>query len=141
MKAQAMRFGWVLRLEPGEDVFECLRTFAAERNLRSGLVSGLGAVNEVDLGFFVRSTRQYVTRRFTGEFEIGALVGNLSDLEGKPFPHCHLTIAGDDFVAYSGHLFRAVVSVTCEITLVTAPEVLRRVTRPELGFSPIEPEA
>ena len=32
----------------------------------------------------------------------------------------------------------AVVTVTCEVQVVTDPEVLRRVRRPDLGFNPIE---
>lgn len=139
MKAQATRYGWVLRLDSGEEIVESLRAFAADRDIRCGLVSGLGAVGETDLGFFVRSTGQYVTRRFTGEHEIGSLTGNISELEGRPFPHCHAVIAGEDLVAHAGHLFRGVVTVTCEISIVTSPEGLRRAARPDLGFNPIDP--
>jgi predicted DNA-binding protein with PD1-like motif len=106
--------------------------------VRAGLISGLGAVGETDLGFFVRSTGQYVVRRFAGEHEIGALTGNFSELDGAPYPHCHAVIAGEDFVAHTGHLFRGVVTVTCEVQVVTDPGVLRRVRRPELGFHPLE---
>ena len=47
-------------------------------------------------------------------------------------------IAGPDFVAHTGHLFRGVVSVTCELHVVTDPEVQRRVARGDLGFNPLE---
>jgi predicted DNA-binding protein with PD1-like motif len=139
MRAQATRFGWVLRMDAGEEIIETLKAFAADRDLRCGLISGLGAVGETDLGFFVRSTGQYVTRRFEGEHEIGSLTGNISELEGRPFPHCHIVIAGPDLVAHTGHLFRGVVTVTCEVSIVTSPELLRRATRPDLGFNPLEP--
>ena len=139
MKAQATRFGWVLRMDAGEEIVETLRAFVTDRDIRCASVSGLGAVGETDLGFFVRATGQYVTRRFTGEHEIGSLTGNISELDGRPFPHCHAVIAGNDFVAHAGHLFRGVVTVTCEVSLVTSPEALRRATRPDLGFNPLEP--
>ncbi len=139
MRSQATRYGWVLRLDAGEEIIESLRTFARERGVRAGLISGLGAVGETELGFFVRATREYIRRRFEGEHEIGMLTGNFSELEGEPFPHCHIVIAGEDFVAHTGHLFRGVVTVTCEIQVVTDPEAMRRASRPDLGFNPLEP--
>ena len=102
------------------------------------MISGLGACGDADLGFFVRGTREYVTRSFAGEYEIGALTGNFSELDGEPFPHCHVVIAGEDMVAHTGHLFRGVVTVTCEVQVVTDPDVMRRVSRPDLGFNPLE---
>ena len=139
MKAQRTRAGWVLRIDPGEEIIATLREFAVQQGVRAGLISGLGAVGDTELGFFVRGTREYVTRRFEGEHEIGSLTGNFSELDGEPFPHCHVVIAGQDFVAHTGHLFRGVVTVTCEVQILTDPEALRRVRSADLGFNPLEP--
>lgn len=139
MKHQRMRYGYVLRLDAGEEILESLRAFARERGIRSGALSGIGAVGETELGFFDPATREYVKLRFEGDHEIGSLTGNLSEMDGEPFPHCHAVIAGREFVAHAGHLFRGVVSVTCEIQIVTDPEVVRRIRRPDLGFHPLEP--
>jgi predicted DNA-binding protein with PD1-like motif len=38
-----------------------------------------------------------------------------------------------------GHLFRAVVTVTCEAQIVMDGGTLRRARRPDLGFNPLEP--
>lgn len=138
MQAQRTGWGWILRVDGGEELFETLRAFAEREHVRSGQITGLGAVGEAELGFFVRETRTYVRRVFPGEHEIGMLVGNFSELDGRPFPHCHLTLAGPDFVAHTGHLFRGVVTVTCEICVVTDAAVARRVARPEQGFNPLE---
>ena len=139
MKFRRTRYGYVVRLDTGEEIIATLREFARAEGVRAGLISGLGAVGEADLGFFVRQTGQYITRTFAGEHEIGSLTGNFSDLEGEPFPHCHAVIAGEDFVAHTGHLFRGVVTATCEVQVITDPDVLRRVRRADLGFNPIEP--
>ena len=138
MRFQRTRYGYVVRIDGGEEIVATLRDFARTQGVRSGQISGIGSVGETDLGFFVRSTKQYVTRTFTGEHEIGALTGNFSELDGEPFPHCHAVIAGEDMVAHTGHLFRGVVTVTCEVQVITDPEVLRRVRQPG-GFSPLEP--
>ena len=139
MKYRRTRYGYVIRIDSGEEIIATLREFARTEGVRAGLINGLGAVGETELGFFVRTTQQYVNRTFTGEHEIGSLTGNFSDLEGEPYPHCHAVIAGEDFVAHTGHLFRGVVTVTCEVQVITDPDVLRRVRRPDLGFNPIEP--
>jgi len=136
---QRTRYGYTLRIDPGEEIIATLTAFAKAEGIRAGMISGLGAVGETELGFFVRPTGEYVRRTFVGEHEIGALTGNFSELEGAPFPHCHILIAGDDFVSYTGHLFRGVVTVTCEVQVITDPNVLRRVRRPDLGFNPLEP--
>jgi len=141
MQSQLTRYGYALRLDSGEEIVAALARFAAEHGVRAGLISGLGAVGETELGFFVRTTGTYTTRVFTGEHEIGVLTGNFSELDGQPFPHCHVVIAGEDMVAHTGHLFRGVVTVTCEVQIVTDPGVLRRLRRPDLGFHPLELDA
>lgn len=140
MKSQRTRHGWVLRLDPGEEIVETLRAFARDHGIRHALLSGIGSVGETELGFYVRESGTYRRKRFTGDHEIGSLTGSLSELEGEPFPHCHVVIAGGDFVAHTGHLFRGVVTITCEIQLVTDPDVLRRSGPPGSGFHPLAPE-
>lgn len=138
MKAQRTHYGFVLRIDSGEEIASSLAAFARRENLRGGFISALGAVGETELGFFVRSTSSYIRRTFTGEHEILALTGNFSELDGKPFPHCHIIIAGEDFAALGGHLFRAVVTVTCEAQIVVDAGIVRRGRRPDLGFNPLE---
>jgi uncharacterized protein len=137
MQVQTMRYGYALKLDVGEEIVASLERFAAERGVRAGLISGLGAVGDPELGFFIRESRTYERRTFEGDFEIGSLTGNFSELDGKPFPHCHVVIGARDFAAYTGHLFRGVVTVACEIQVLTDPGVLRRESRPDLGFNPL----
>jgi hypothetical protein len=138
MQFQRTAYGFAVKIETGEEIIAALGEFARRADVRAGLISGLGAVGECELGFFVRSTREYVRRTFTGEHEIGALTGNFSELDGQPFPHCHVLIAGPDLAAWTGHLFRGVTTVTCEVQVVTDPGVLRRTRRPDLGFNPLD---
>lgn len=137
MQHQRTRYGYALRIDSGEEIVGALAAFALDQSVRAGTLSGIGSVGETELGFFVRATGDYVRRTFRGEHEIGALGGNFSELDGKPFPHCHIVIAGEDFVAHAGHLFSGVVTVTCEIQVVTDPGVLRRVRQPQ-GFNPLD---
>ncbi len=137
MEVQRTRYGFALRLDQGEEIIAGLTAFATRHGVRAGVISGLGAVGDPELGYFVRATREYVTRRFPGEYEIGALTGNFSELEGQPFPHCHVVIGDPEFATFTGHLFHGTVTVTCELQIITDPGVLRRVRRPEAGFNPL----
>jgi hypothetical protein len=139
VKWQRTRYGWVVRIDTGEEIIATLQAFARDQGVRAGLISGIGAAGEVELGFFVRSTREYIRKRYEGEFEIGSLTGNFSELDGEPFPHCHVVIAGEDLVAHTGHLFRGVVTVTCEVQVVSDPDPLLRVRDTRRGFNPLEP--
>ena len=137
MEFQGTRYGYALKLDTGEEIVTSLQAFGEARGLRAGAISGLGAVGETELGFFLPASREYARLLFAGDHEIVSLTGNFSDLEGRPFPHCHIVIAGEDFVAHGGHLFRGVVTVTCEIQILTDPGALRRASRPDLGFNPL----
>jgi len=139
MEHRRTRFGWTVRLDPGEEIVQALNEFAARENVRAGLVSGLGSVSEAELGYFVRATKGYERRVFTGsDFEILSLTGNVSEFDGRPFLHAHVVLAGSDFAAHGGHLFRGVVALTCEAQIVTDPDAQRRRRREDLGFNPLE---
>jgi uncharacterized protein len=138
MQAQRTRYGYAVRIESGEEIVGTLTEFARRENVKAAMISGLGAVGECELGIFLPATRQYVRRVFTGDMEIGVLTGNFSEVDGAPFPHCHAVIAGEDLVAHTGHLFRGVTTVTCEVQVVTDPGIFKRVRRPDLGFNPLE---
>jgi len=140
MQAQRMAWGWTLRLDRGEEIVESLRAFAEHEGVRAAFFTAIGAVGETELGFFDPTTMAYERRRFEGDHEIGSLNGNISMLEGRPFPHAHIVIGRRDFGAWTGHLFRGVVTVTCEIQLVTDPGVLVRQSRPDLGYNPLDPQ-
>ena len=139
MKAQRTGYGWVVRLDAGEEIVGSLAAWAAAHGVEGGALSGIGSVVGAELGFFNRERRTYERRTFAGEHEILSLLGNFSLLEGKPFPHCHVTLSGPDFVAHGGHLFRGEVSVACEVHVVVSATAIVRESRPELGFHPLAP--
>jgi predicted DNA-binding protein with PD1-like motif len=73
MEFQRTRYGYALKIEPGEEIFTTLQAFAQAHSLKAGAILGLGAVGETELGFFVPATRSYVRQVFTGDHEIGSL--------------------------------------------------------------------
>ena len=122
--------GIVLRLDPGEEVKEAIERFCSQNGVRGGALTALGAVKDPELGCFDPTEQIYHKQVLPGFWEVGAVVGNISMLEEKPFAHLHATISGPSLEALTGHLFKAIVSVTLEAFIVPGESTwLRPVNR------------
>ena len=110
--------GYVMRLDPGEEIVEQLTALAERENVRLGCVSALGAANDVTIGIFSTGEKQYHSRRYQGDFEISALVGSVTRMEGKPYLHPHITIGNPvTGEVHAGHLTSCTISATLELFL------------------------
>ena len=110
--------GYVMRLDPGEEIVEQLTALVERENVRLGSVSALGAAGDVTIGIFNTREKQYHSRRYQGDYEISALVGNVTRQEGKPYLHLHITIGNPvTGKVHAGHLTSAVISATLELFL------------------------
>ena len=110
--------GYVMRLDPGEEIVEQLTALAERENVRLGCVSALGAANDVTIGIFNTREKQYHSRRYQGDFEISALVGSVTRMEGKPYLHLHITIGNPvTGEVHAGHLTSCTISATLELFL------------------------
>ncbi|NBI67779.1 DNA-binding protein [Pseudoflavonifractor sp. 60] len=110
--------GYAMRLDPGEEVVACLTQLVDRENVRLGSVSALGAANDVTIGIFNTSEKKYYSRRYQGEYEISALVGNVTRQEGKPYLHLHITIGNPvTGEVHAGHLSSCTISATLELFL------------------------
>ncbi|MDB2426123.1 DNA-binding protein [bacterium] len=107
---------YVLVLEKGEKLLETITAFAKENELKGAFLSGIGALEDVELGYYNLHTKEYQRKMFDGgDYELLAVNANLSLKNGEPYVHAHASIAGEDFKVYGGHLFEATVAVTAEI--------------------------
>src|SRR3989339_1684823 len=117
----------IIRLEKGDEIIESLTKLCAEHGVQSATVSGIGATDDVEIGFYDPKTEVYISRKFTADnIEIVSLTGNITLRGGEPFPHIHILIANDDYQTYAGHLLSARISVTCEIILDIWDEPISR---------------
>lgn len=119
-------FGYFLVLERGDEIIDSITAFATRTGVRAAGLSGLGAVQRLTLGFYDLTAGGYERRSWQEELEVASLEGNLAEVDGGPFPHIHGVFGRRDFSTLAGHVFEAVVSVTLEITVLTAPEPIRR---------------
>lgn len=110
--------GYVLRLDPGEEIVASLTRLVEQENVQLGTVSALGAAGDVTIGIFNTKEKQYYSQRYQGDYEISALVGNVTRKEGEPYLHLHITIGNPvTGEVHAGHLTSAVISATLELFL------------------------
>ena len=117
MKYSVLGTKYVIRLDAGEKIVATLLSLCERDGIGSGFFNGLGAVGEAEIGHFDPATGDYSWVKLSGSFEIAALYGNISVVDGNPFIHAHASLGDETFAVRGGHLREATVSATCEITL------------------------
>lgn len=134
------RFGTkvVLRLDKGEEVLAGLRRLCDDQDIRLGMVTGIGAVNLANVGIFVQDTKEYHTRQYKGSMEIVSLLGNISRMQGETYIHLHVTLTGENYEAFGGHLNEAWVGATCELIIDVIDGRVERELSPEIGLNLIK---
>lgn len=106
-----------MTLNPGEEINKTFEDFAISRGIGSSWISGIGAIENPEIGYYSVEEKKYYKKIFTGEFEITSLIGNITIKEGKPYSHTHITFSDINFKVYGGHLFNAKVSAAGEFML------------------------
>jgi len=135
MKWRGVQGGWMVVLQRGDVLHESLQRMAREAGLRSGMITGLGAVEDVQLAYWNLPARRYECADLAGDLEVGALVGNITSLNGEPFVHAHAVVGGSDFVAKTGHLMRARCAATVEIFIHDGAVAIERGMDPDIGLN------
>jgi len=131
---------YVVILQTGEELMSSLNSFAETKRLSSSSFKAIGALSEVELGWFNWETKQYQTAvKLSEQVELLSLIGDVAMKDGKPQVHAHLVVGRKDGTAHGGHLLRATVRPTCEIILTENPDHLRKVIDPESGIAVIAP--
>lgn len=136
MEYKRQRNTVIVRVDKGEDIIKELLSLSEKENILFASISGLGAVNDIELGIFDTSEKRYHSKRFTGDFEITLLVGTLSRKNKKPYIHVHMSVGNvltNEFVG--GHLNKAIVGATAEIVLNVVEIVVEREFVEEIGLN------
>ncbi len=126
MKVKQTKTGYMLRLVTGEEIVRALEVFAGEYKIGMAAFTMLGAVSQVELGYYTLGERQYHWKEFNGEFEVLSGIGNISMLNGAAMIHLHTTLSGPDFAAFGGHMRRGIVAASLEVMVVCEENIILR---------------
>ena len=134
------RFGNTIaaRIDRGEEILTELKKIALAENIRLGHLSALGAVGDFTVGVFHTAEKQYHANRFTGDWEIVSLAGNITQMNGEYYAHLHMSAGGTDGRVVGGHLNSATVSATCEMFITVLDGTLERRHDGEVGLNLFE---
>lgn len=112
---------------------------AAAEKVTAASLTALGAFEDATLGWFDLNGRIYRPIEVQQQCEALSVVGDIAlDERGRPSVHIHAVVGLADGSTRGGHLLKAAVQPTLEVTLVEVPAHLRRRKRPELGIALID---
>lgn len=134
MRHAEVEGGWLVRLEAGEKLPAAIAAFCRARGVPAATVSGLGALSDVELGYYDVGAKRYERTRLAGSWELLALTCTVAEWQGEPFAHTHVLVSGPDFSVRGGHLFEGTVSVTAELRVVAIRQPVRRAMDPAFSL-------
>jgi predicted DNA-binding protein with PD1-like motif len=129
---------WALVFDKGDEPIGELERFAREHELTAASFNGIGAFEEVVLGYFDRGRREYEEIALREQVEVLSLAGDVAVANGEPKAHAHVVLGKRDGTAHGGHLLRGRVWPTLEVVLTESPAELRKTHDPETGLALID---
>ena len=126
---------YIVSIENRAGIVEALTDFITVQGIHAGEVIGIGAVDEATLRFFRPSEKKYVDRTFKEQMEITNISGNVSEIEGKPSLHLHITLGREDYTALAGHLLDARISGAGEFIFYPLNTRVVKVKNEDVGIN------
>jgi predicted DNA-binding protein with PD1-like motif len=108
---------YIVRIDKGEEIVETLQKFSQQQGIMLAKVSGIGATDNIEVGVFKCETKELITNKFCGVFEITCLVGNITHKDKDAYIHLHINFSDINFRVFGGHLIKAFISGTCEVMI------------------------
>ena len=110
---------YIVRLNRGDEIISSITELCKKEAIKAGSISGIGATQLVEAGFYSFKKKRYCGYCFNQNMEILSLLGNISTKDGDPYLHLHIVVSNDEGEALGGHLTKAIISVTGEIFIDT----------------------
>ncbi|MFT3739573.1 MAG: DNA-binding protein [Breznakibacter sp.] len=108
---------YVVSIQNRAEITEAITAFVTDQKIKAGSVIGLGAVDQASLRFFDPNTKKYVDKTYKEQMEVTNLTGNISQKDGKPYVHLHITLGRADYTSIAGHLLTAVIKGAGEFVI------------------------
>lgn len=126
---------YIVSVKDRSSIVETLTDFVKSQKIQSGEVTGIGAVSEATLRFFVPSTKNYVDKTFNEQMEASNISGNFCEIDGEPLLHLHITLGRQDYTALAGHLLDAKIRGAGEFIFYPLETKMVKVKDEEVGIN------
>jgi hypothetical protein len=138
MKYQKFGERYIVQIDKGEEVIENLKRFVKDENISLGSITALGAAKNPTLRFFDADQKKYFDKTLEGHYEIANFTGNISEMKGEVYLHCHMTLADREMNAFGGHVLSSKVGGTFEAIITPLKGRLGRKFSEEVGLNVFE---
>ena len=125
---------YYITLNKDEYVNESLLSVVNSQNIKSGWINGVGAICDIEVGYFDVKKKDYIRKIFSDDCELLSLSGNVSIKEGSKFIHTHITFSDIEFNVFGGHLFDAKVAAAGEFLIESCDFEIKRKYNANLGL-------
>lgn len=127
--------------DKGDEMISGLKGFTEEQQLFGSHFTAIGAFSGVTLGYFQRDRMEYKEIPVNEQVEVLSLVGNIAAKGDDYKVHAHVVVGRSDGSTLGGHILKAEVWPTLEVTLVEEPGYLRRTIDEKTGLALIDLDA
>ncbi|MBQ9263799.1 MAG: DNA-binding protein [Clostridia bacterium] len=131
------KFGadYVVRMDRGEEIIASLTSLCEKEQIRLASVQGLGASDHAVVCVYDVKEKVFHRQTLTGPMEISSLVGSVTQKDGKPYLHLHVTLCDEHLIAHGGHANEISISATCEMVLHVIDGQVGRHLDPDTGLN------
>ena len=89
MKHEELSGTHVLVLLEGERLINSITDFCSSKKIAAATFTAIGALKEVELGFYDLAAKEYRWKKAEAELELDSATGNVAILDGKLIVHAH----------------------------------------------------
>ena len=123
-----------MTLAKGDLINKTFETYAEDHDIGCAWIQGIGALENPDIGYYSLDTQSYHHKKFTGDYELTSLIGNITIKEEKCFSHTHITFADTKYQVFGGHLFDAKIAAAGEFVMIPGKKNINREMNPGIGL-------
>jgi len=118
---------FIFRVKPNEELVQSISQYCKSHSINSGvIISIIGSVKSVKLGFLKELPGKYITKEFPGPLEIVSAQGTIATFKNEFALHIHILVS-DENHAVGGHLNEARIFSTAEVVIAKSDrQIIRR---------------
>jgi predicted DNA-binding protein with PD1-like motif len=118
---------FVVVLDPGEEAFAALTSFAGQNGITGASLAAIGAFESAIVGWFDFGSKTYRKIPVDEQCEVLSAIGDIAvDDSGKSSLDLHAVLGLSNGSTKGGHLLEGIVQPTLEVTVTETPGHLRR---------------
>jgi predicted DNA-binding protein with PD1-like motif len=107
----------IYSLKAGARVPDDIVAIARKEKIATAGVEAIGGFEELRLAYFNHEAKRYEEHDYREFLEVTGLLGNITQMEGRPFLHVHGTFGRRDLSGLAGHVMAAKVFPLLEVVV------------------------